>query len=169
MGRCAPLRFPPMTRTGRIAADPAVGGDHGHLARPGEAHPPRARAPRAPRVGRLQRRAARSRGTRVRGSRGPGLGPPAAPTGGVAAPLRLGFARESRHQGAARGPMRGGHLRQCTVLGATAAALLVAGCGSENDYANNPRPPSPITITASINDGRVEVSPERFGAGPVTL
>ena len=27
-------------------------------------------------------------------------------------------------------------------------------CGSGNDYANNPRPPSPITITASINDGR---------------
>jgi hypothetical protein len=55
------------------------------------------------------------------------------------------------------------------VLGATAAALMVAGCGSENDYANNPRPPSPITVTASINDGRVEVSPQRFGAGPVTL
>jgi hypothetical protein len=55
------------------------------------------------------------------------------------------------------------------VLGATSAALLIAGCGSENDYANNPRPPSPITITASINDGRVEVSPQRFGAGPITL
>src|SRR4051794_6107508 len=65
--------------------------------------------------------------------------------------------------------MRGGHFRQCTVLGATSAALLIAGCGSENDYANNPRPPSPITITASINDGRVEVSPQRFGAGPITL
>jgi hypothetical protein len=60
-------------------------------------------------------------------------------------------------------------LNQRIVLGASAAALLVAGCGSQNDYANNPRPPSPITITAAIVNGHVEVSPHRFGAGPITL
>src|SRR3954453_7362917 len=65
--------------------------------------------------------------------------------------------------------MRGGRLNQRTVLGVTATALLGAGCGSESDYANNPRPPSPITITAAISGGRVEVSPKHFGAGPVTL
>src|SRR5438270_3335601 len=65
--------------------------------------------------------------------------------------------------------MRGGRLNQRTALGATAAALLLAGCGSGSHYANNPRPPSPITITAAISGNRVEVSPTRFGAGPITL
>jgi hypothetical protein len=60
-------------------------------------------------------------------------------------------------------------LNQRTVLGAFAAALLLAGCGSKSDYKNRPRPPSPITITASVNDRRIEVSPRRFGAGPITL
>jgi hypothetical protein len=46
----------------------------------------------------------------------------------------------------------------------------MAGCGgSEDDYENKPRPPSPIVVSASINDGRIAISPRRFGAGPVTL
>ena len=60
-------------------------------------------------------------------------------------------------------------MNQRTVLGATAMMLLLGGCGAETDYKNNPRPPSPITITAAISNHRVEVSPQRFGAGPVTL
>jgi hypothetical protein len=65
--------------------------------------------------------------------------------------------------------MRGGPLNQRSVLGLTATALLIAGCGAKSDYKNNPRPPSPITITAAIIGQRVEVSPRRFGAGPITL
>jgi len=65
--------------------------------------------------------------------------------------------------------MRGGRLNRHIVLGVSGAALLVAGCGSESDYANKPRPPSPITITAAISKERVQVSPRRFGAGPITL
>lgn len=45
----------------------------------------------------------------------------------------------------------------------------LAGCGEEDDYANEPRPPSPITVTASISENRISVSPRSFGAGPVTL
>jgi hypothetical protein len=56
-----------------------------------------------------------------------------------------------------------------TVLFAGATTLAVAGCGSEDSYENRPRPPAPITVTASISDDRVSVSPTRFGAGPVTL
>jgi hypothetical protein len=55
------------------------------------------------------------------------------------------------------------------ALGTGIAALAIAGCGDEDDYANEPRPPSPITVTASISDERVSVSPDRFGAGPITL
>lgn len=49
------------------------------------------------------------------------------------------------------------------------ASALVAGCGASNDYKNEPRPPAPIVVTASINKQAVAVSPRRFGAGPVTL
>jgi hypothetical protein len=47
--------------------------------------------------------------------------------------------------------------------------LLLAGCGSQKNYANNPRPPAPIAITAAVFPGRVSVSPTRIGAGPITL
>lgn len=50
-----------------------------------------------------------------------------------------------------------------------AAAALVAGCGDGGDYKNEPRPPAPIVLTASISKDRVSVSPDAFGAGPVTL
>jgi hypothetical protein len=46
-------------------------------------------------------------------------------------------------------------------------ALALASCGSEKDFANDPRPPTPINISASINDEKVTVSPADFGAGPV--
>jgi hypothetical protein len=49
------------------------------------------------------------------------------------------------------------------------ASAFVVGCGSSNDYKNEPRPPSPIVVTASINQNKVAVSPKRFGAGPITL
>jgi ABC-type glycerol-3-phosphate transport system substrate-binding protein len=49
------------------------------------------------------------------------------------------------------------------------AALALAGCGSESDYANDPRPPSPINISAAISPDKVTVSPAKFGAGPVTF
>jgi hypothetical protein len=51
----------------------------------------------------------------------------------------------------------------------TLALLAVVGCGGDGDYANNPRPPSPINVTAAISDSRVSVSPQRFGAGPIVL
>ena len=47
---------------------------------------------------------------------------------------------------------------------------LLAGCGGDEDeYANEPRPASPIVVSASIGADRVSVSPKEFGAGPVTL
>lgn len=54
-----------------------------------------------------------------------------------------------------------------TLLGAV--LLAVAGCGSEDDYANEPRPPAPINVTAAVSDRAVSVSPAKFGAGPIVL
>jgi hypothetical protein len=49
------------------------------------------------------------------------------------------------------------------------AFIAVAGCGGGGEYANKPRPPAPINVTAAITNSRVNVSPERFGAGPIVL
>ena len=52
-----------------------------------------------------------------------------------------------------------------------AAALLLAGCGSDEaaDYQNKPRPPAPINVTAAIDGDRVRVSPRSFGSGPAVI
>jgi hypothetical protein len=56
------------------------------------------------------------------------------------------------------------------IYGWIAAALVTfAGCGGEDDYKNDPRPPAPINVTAAITNSRVSVSPHRFGAGPIVL
>lgn len=53
--------------------------------------------------------------------------------------------------------------------GLAVLALLTGGCGDDDSYSNDARPPSPIVLTASITKNQVAVSPDRFGAGPVNL
>jgi hypothetical protein len=55
------------------------------------------------------------------------------------------------------------------VPAAVLAAGVLAGCGSDSDYKNEPRPPRPIVLTASISEKAINVSPAHFGAGPVSL
>lgn len=56
------------------------------------------------------------------------------------------------------------------IYGWIAFALIgIAGCGGDSEYANDPRPPAPINVTAAITNSRVNVSPQRFGAGPIVL
>ena len=59
------------------------------------------------------------------------------------------------------------HVR--TSFGVVVAMSAMAACGSDPDYANEPRPPTPINISAAITDDRITVSPRQFGAGPVNL
>jgi hypothetical protein len=63
----------------------------------------------------------------------------------------------------------GARIRVRTMSATAGAVVLLAGCGSDTSYKNNPRPPAPITVTASISEKAISVSPSRFGAGPVTL
>jgi hypothetical protein len=57
-----------------------------------------------------------------------------------------------------------------TTIGILATAMLIAsGCGGSQTFANRSRPPIPINLTVYINDARVSVSPDSFGAGPVTF
>lgn len=60
-------------------------------------------------------------------------------------------------------------MRRTVAAACGICALAVVGCGSNDDYKNADRPPSPITVTAFISDTAVSVSPAKFGAGPVNL
>jgi hypothetical protein len=55
------------------------------------------------------------------------------------------------------------------VLGLLAAAPLLLGACGEDDFPNDPRPPSPVDLTAAIDDRSVTVSPTMLGAGLVTV
>jgi hypothetical protein len=55
------------------------------------------------------------------------------------------------------------------VVAVAIVAVGLAGCGAESDYANKPRPPAPISVTAAIDQHRVRVSRPRFGGGPVVF
>ena len=59
------------------------------------------------------------------------------------------------------------HLR--TPIALVVAIVALAGCGEEADYANDPRPPTPINVAAAITDEKITVSPKEFGAGPVVI
>jgi hypothetical protein len=52
---------------------------------------------------------------------------------------------------------------------ALAGSLGVSACADDEDHANRERPPASITVTAAILDGRINVSPRSFGAGPIRL
>ena len=49
------------------------------------------------------------------------------------------------------------------------ASLALAGCGGDDDFENEPRPPVPLQLTGVITDGKVTVSPDEVGAGPVVI
>jgi N-acetylglucosamine kinase-like BadF-type ATPase len=56
-----------------------------------------------------------------------------------------------------------------TALTGVVVATAVAGCGGGSDYANEPRPPTTINVTAAITDDKVTISPRDIGAGPVVI
>jgi len=61
------------------------------------------------------------------------------------------------------------YIRAVRVLLVVVLALGVVSCGAESDYANKPRPPKPISVTAAIDKSRIRVSPPTFGGGPVVF
>lgn len=53
--------------------------------------------------------------------------------------------------------------RLLTPFAALCIAFAISACG-EDDFANEPRAPSPIALTAVITDTAITVSPSRAGA-----
>ena len=49
-----------------------------------------------------------------------------------------------------------------------AVGLALAGCG-EDDFENEPRPPTPVQLTGVIQEEKVTISPNELGAGPVVI
>lgn len=58
--------------------------------------------------------------------------------------------------------------RKCAAALLVVTAGVVAGCGSE-DFPNEPRPASPVELSALIDDGKVLVAPSSIGAGLATI
>jgi hypothetical protein len=54
------------------------------------------------------------------------------------------------------------------MLASCAAGLALAGCG-EDDFENEPRPPTPVQLSGVITEEKVTVSPKELGAGPVVI
>lgn len=54
--------------------------------------------------------------------------------------------------------------RRCAAALFVVAAAIAVGCGAE-DLPNEPRPASPVELSARIDDGGVIVSPRATGAG----
>jgi hypothetical protein len=59
--------------------------------------------------------------------------------------------------------------RRSGAIALCAVVVGAAGCGSDDDYKNEPRPPSPINVTAYVSAKSVSVSPAKFGAGPIVV
>jgi hypothetical protein len=69
-------------------------------------------------------------------------------------------------RGVGRAPGRTRHALFAVL--AVSAALTLGACGS-SDFVNDPRPAASIVVAARVAPGQVQVSPDRFGAGPVTF
>jgi hypothetical protein len=52
---------------------------------------------------------------------------------------------------------------------AAACAVVVSGCGGDDDFKNDPRPAVPLQLTGVITDERVTVSPRTLAPGPIVL
>ena len=64
---------------------------------------------------------------------------------------------------------RVGRTRTAVLLAGVLGVLVFAGCGEDDDFANEPRPPSPIQLTGVITESGVSVQPRKIGAGPIVL
>jgi hypothetical protein len=59
--------------------------------------------------------------------------------------------------------------KRLALLLASLAVVLLAGCGGTSERTNSLRPPSAINNAVKVGDDAVDVSPTKFGAGPIVV
>lgn len=64
---------------------------------------------------------------------------------------------------------RVGRTRTAALLAAVLGVLVLGGCGGDDDFENNPRPPVPEQLTGVITESEISVQPREIGAGPIVL
>ena len=64
---------------------------------------------------------------------------------------------------------RVGRNRTAALLAGVLSLLILGGCGDDDDFENDPRPPAPIQLSGVITDSEVSVEPRKIGAGPIVL
>jgi hypothetical protein len=64
---------------------------------------------------------------------------------------------------------RVGRNRTAALLAGALSLLVMSGCGDDDDFANDPRPPSPVQLSGVITNSDVSVEPRKIGAGPIIL
>ena len=64
---------------------------------------------------------------------------------------------------------RVGRNRTAALLAGVLGVLVIGGCGDDDDFENEPRPPVPVQLSGVITDSEVSVEPRSVGAGPIVL
>lgn len=64
--------------------------------------------------------------------------------------------------------MGNGMIRMLATLAVCAVAVAAAGCG-DDEARSKERPPVPINVSINLDEEGISASPDKFGAGPVTL
>jgi hypothetical protein len=64
---------------------------------------------------------------------------------------------------------RAGWTRTALLLAGVLGALVIGGCGDDDDFENEPRPPVPVQLSGVITESEVSVEPRSIGAGPIVL
>ncbi|HEX8065133.1 MAG TPA: hypothetical protein VF520_01265 [Thermoleophilaceae bacterium] len=64
---------------------------------------------------------------------------------------------------------RVGWIRAAVLLAGVAGATALAGCGDDDEFKNDPRPPVTLQLSGAITAAKVSVEPKKLGAGPIVL
>jgi hypothetical protein len=64
---------------------------------------------------------------------------------------------------------RVGRTRTAALFAGLLGTLVIAGCGGDDDFKNEPRPPVPVQLSGVITETEVSVEPRSIGAGPIVL
>ena len=62
-----------------------------------------------------------------------------------------------------------GRARFAMLLFGSVTSSVLAGCGGNEDFKNEPRPPVTVQLTGVITEDEVSIQPNALGAGPVVL